>query len=72
MQWFIRKGLFFKPSSVVGWGLLAVALIYCVYAFIEIDKHSHSGSDTLINWFFRVILVGLAYSIIAYFTSPKE
>jgi hypothetical protein len=72
MHWFVRKGLFFKPSSIVGWGLLTVTLAYCVLAFIEVDKHSHSVSDTLINWIFRVILIGLAYSIIAYFTSPKE
>ncbi|NBB17794.1 hypothetical protein GVN20_00370 [Runella sp. CRIBMP] len=72
MHWFVRKGLFFKPSSLVGWGLLTCTLAYCVLAFIEVDKHSHSVSDTLINWLFRVILVGLVYSIIAYFTSPKE
>ncbi len=72
MQWFVRKGIFFKPSSAIGWGLLALVLIYCVYAFIEVDKHSHSASDTLVNWSFRVILVGVMYSIIAYFTSAKE
>jgi hypothetical protein len=72
MQWFVRKGIFFKPSSAIGWGLLALVLIYCVQAFIETNKHSHSVGDTLANWFFRVILVGVMYSIIAYFTSAKE
>jgi len=72
MQWFVRKGIFFKPSSYVGWGLLVLTVGYCVYAFIEVDRHSHSVSNTLINWFFRVILIGLFYSLIGYFTSEKE
>jgi hypothetical protein len=72
MQWFVRKGIFFKPSSAIGWGLLVLVVVYSVFAFIEVDKHSHSVSDTLINWLFRVILMGVVYSIIAYFTSAKE
>lgn len=72
MQWFVRKGIFFKPSSPIGWGLLVLVVVYSVFAFIEVDKHYHLVSDTLINWFFRVLLVGVMYSIIAYFTSAKE
>lgn len=71
MQWFIRKGIFYKPASVAGWTILGLVVIYAIYTFIEIDKHSHSVSDTLINWFFRLILVSLMYAIIGYFTSKE-
>ncbi|MEZ4905631.1 MAG: hypothetical protein R2822_29645 [Spirosomataceae bacterium] len=72
MQWFVRKGIFFKPTSLIGWGLLLLTVGYAVYAFIEVERHAHSASDTLINWSFRVILIGVFYSMIGYFTSAKE
>lgn len=72
MHWFVRKGLFFKPTSLVGWALLAVTAAYSLHAFIEMNEHAHSTSEMLINWLFRVILAGVAYTIIAYFMSEKE
>ncbi|MFN8354508.1 MAG: hypothetical protein U0Y10_08685 [Spirosomataceae bacterium] len=71
MHWFTRKGIFFKPVSVVGWVILGLVVFYGIHAFIEIDEHSHSASDTLINWFFRMLLVGLFYSVVGYFTSKE-
>jgi hypothetical protein len=72
IKWFIRKGIFFFPSSLIGWLIVIAALGYCVYPFIDIDSRSHSVSDTLMNFVFNALLVAVAYSIIAFFTSRKK
>lgn len=55
----------------MGWVLLALSCAYLIRAFVDIYSRSHSGSDTLITWFFNILLVGLVYSIIGYFTEKK-
>jgi hypothetical protein len=69
---FIRKGIFFFPDSLIGWLIAIAALGYCVYLFIDIDSRSHSVSDTLMNFVFNALLVSVAYSIIAFFTSREK
>ncbi len=69
MKWFVRKGIFFFPVSIIGWLVLLAAIAFCVYSFIDIDSRSHSASDTLINFFFIALIVAVVYSSIAYFTS---
>ena len=72
LRWFVRKGILFFPSSIIG-GLISVAcLAFCVYLFIDIDSRSHSASDTLINFVFMALLVAVVYSIIGYFTSNER
>ena len=71
MNWFIRRGVFYRPVSPIGWLLMAAAIAYLAWAFVDIDSRSHSASDTLINWFFRVLLVGVLYSLIGYFTEKR-
>lgn len=72
LNWFIRKGIFFLPYSIVGWLIFILAVVYAVYLFIDIDSRSHSASDTLINWVFNCLMVGLGYSLIGFFTEKKE
>ena len=67
--WFVLRGLFFVPSTLIGWLITLAMIAYCVYAFMEIDGRSHSVSDTLINFVFRLIIVGLVYTVIAWLTS---
>ena len=50
---FKRIGILFLPVSVIGWIICAFALAFTVYTFIDIDKHSHSVSDTLMNFVFN-------------------
>ncbi len=71
MNWFTRKGILFVPSSPVGWGFIAVAIGYSVYAFIEIDSRSHSVSDTLISWMFNVVLIFAALYGVAWMSTKK-
>src|SRR3569832_758621 len=72
MNLFTRRGIFFIPSKLIGWIIFALAVIYSVYTFIDIDSRSHSVSDTLINFVFNLVIIGLVYSMIAFFTSSKE
>jgi hypothetical protein len=72
INWFTRKGIFFIPVSAAGWFILVLAVSYAVYTFISIDSRSHSVSDTLINFVFNLLLIGLVYTIIAYFTEGKR
>ncbi len=71
LNWFTRKGIIYWPASIVGWVILLAAIAYAVYTFIDIDRHSHSVSDTLINFVFNVLLIGMIYTIIAYFTEAR-
>ncbi len=72
LPWFKRVGIFFKPISVVGWLLQLVGFVYAVYVFIDIDRRSHSVSDTLINFIFNLLIIGAVYSLIGYFASSRE
>ena len=71
LPWFKRVGLFFIPQSVAGWIILVAGFVCAVYSFLKIDSTSHSASDTLMNFFFYLILIGAVYSLIAYLTSRK-
>lgn len=68
LPWFKRIGIFFIPKSIMGWIILLCGLVFAVYSFIDIDSKSHSVSDTLINFVFRLLIIVAVYSLIAYFT----
>ena len=72
LNWFTRKGIFYLPVTLIGWLILAIAAAYAVYTFIDIDGRSHSVSDTMINFVFNLLLIGLIYTIIAYFTEARR
>jgi hypothetical protein len=72
LKWFRRNGIFFVPTSLVGWAILLVGVAYAVYTFIDIDSKSHSVSDTLINFVFRLLIIIAVYSLIAYLTSRSS
>ncbi len=67
--WFRRAGIFFFPASFAGWILFLAGLGYAVYSFREIDSKSHSVSDTLMNFVFRLLLIGAVYALVAFLTS---
>ena len=71
IHWFVRKGILFLPVSIMGWLILVAAVAYAVYLFIDIDSRSHSVSDTLMNWVFNCLIVGVIYSLVGFFTEKK-
>ena len=71
LNWFTRRGIIFWPASIIGWIILVLAAAYAVYTFIDINGRSHSVSDVMINFVFNLLLIGLVYSIIGYFTEVR-
>jgi hypothetical protein len=69
LPWFKRTGIFFIPASVIGWLIMIGGMAYAVYIFLDIDKRSHSASDTLINFVFYLLIIAAVYSLVAYLTS---
>jgi membrane protein DedA with SNARE-associated domain len=74
LNWFKRNGIVFFPISIIGWIILLIGFVYSIYTFIDIDSRSHSVSDTLINFVFKLLIIIAVYSLIAYLTSrsPKK
>jgi hypothetical protein len=46
-SWFKPWGWTYRPVSVAGFVLVALATVFCVQVFVAIDRNSHSVSDTL-------------------------
>ena len=69
LPWFKRIGIFFIPTSIIGWIILLGGIAYAVYIFRDIDSRSHSASDTLINFAFYLLIIGAVYSLIAFLAS---
>lgn len=72
MDWFTRRGIFFVPSSPIGWAFIVIAIGYSVYAFIEIDSRTPSMSDTFISWMFNVVLIFAALYGVAWMSTNKN
>lgn len=71
LNWFVRKGLLYRPVTTIGWLILIAAVIFSVYTFIDVDSDSHSVSDTLINFVFNLLIIGLVYTLIAFITEKR-
>ena len=50
-RWFTPVGWFYRPVSWQGFVVVAVTLAFCIQAFVAVDRHSHSASDTLYGMF---------------------
>jgi len=72
LPWFKRIGIFYIPTTIIGWLLLLGGLAYAVFVFVDIDSRSHSVSDTLINFVFNLLIIGAVYSLIAFLTSRTQ
>jgi len=53
--WFKAAGLFYLPVTWQGMACTLATLAFCVQAFLAIDRHSHSASDTLFGIFPYVV-----------------
>jgi hypothetical protein len=53
--WFKPVGLFYMPVSWPGVVCTAATVAFCVQAFMAVDRHSHSASDTLFGIFPYVV-----------------
>ena len=71
--WFKAKkyGWGWYPSKWQGWVVLALYTIATILHFINIDKFSHSASDTLVNFLVPFIINTTFLLIICYATGEK-
>lgn len=72
MNWFVRKGIFYQPVSLIGWMIFVFAVVGSVFMFIQIDSTSHSASDTIRNWLFSDLLIAAVYTLVGYLTSREK
>ena len=68
LRWFRLKGMVFLPASFIGWIISLASITYAIYAFIDIDRQSHSVSDTLTGFLFILIIISAIYTVIAFLT----
>ena len=71
--WFKAKlyGWGWTPARWPGWVVLIMFIALIVFNFIRIDRHSHSVSDTLINFVPETIILGLILIAICWQTGEK-
>lgn len=50
-RWFLKIGWFYAPLNTAGWLVTLAALVCCVWMFFIIDQHTHSVTETFINYF---------------------
>ncbi len=62
---FERHGLLMVPAHPLGWAMFAGVLAVVVRSFLVIDARSHSVSDTLMNFAFRVLVIAAMYTLAA-------
>jgi hypothetical protein len=53
--WFRASGWFYRPVSWQGHACVVAFAWFCVQAFMAVDQHSHSASDTLFGVFPYVV-----------------
>lgn len=71
--WFKRKyfGWGWYPSSWQGWLATFVYVLVLLFIFKNIDKTSHSVSDTLIGYFIPFVITTVVFILICYKTGEK-
>jgi uncharacterized membrane protein YesL len=72
LNWFKRTGIIFVPKNIIGWIIMLAGIGYAVYVFIDIDRKSHSVSDTMITFVFNLLIIIAFYTLIAFLTSRKS
>lgn len=68
LPWFKRIGIIFIPRNIAGLIIMLAVIAFAVYRFIIIDRGSHSASDTLRPFLISLIIIYIAYTLIAFLT----
>ena len=66
LPFFRRTGILYVPGNIVGWLIMSAGIIFAVYRFIDIDRKSHSASDTLRPFLINLLIIFIVYTLIAY------
>ena len=65
LAWFQPVGFTYRPRTWQGAVATLIAIAAAVVAFVTVDRHSHSASDTLIGAGPWIALVALAWYLLA-------
>lgn len=68
-SWFVPLGWIYRPASWQGLVVTVAVVAFCVQAFIAVDRHSHSVSDTLFGAFPYIVPAFLLLNWLASKTS---
>lgn len=71
-QWFKKAGWIYIPTSITGITLFLMTIVFCISVFAAVDRHSHSGSDTLYGVFPFIVSAFTILFWIASNTSHKK
>ncbi len=63
---FKQVGLVYIPHSIIAYFILSGFILYAVYLFIDIDRRSHSVSDTLIHFGYNLVLLMMIYHVLLF------
>jgi hypothetical protein len=61
-----KSGYGWHPATWEGWIILLLYIVALVYSFLQIDRESHSVSDTLLGFFPRFLLFSALLTIVTY------
>lgn len=61
-----KYGYGWSPNTWQGWLTMLLYIAAVVYIFISVDKPSHSVSNTLINFFPRLLFLSAALICVTY------
>ena len=68
-SWFAPWGWTYRPVSLPGLALVALAAVFCLQVFLAVDRHSHSVSDTLYGVFPFIVPTPIVLNWVASKTS---
>ncbi len=71
-NWFKQIGWFYLPVSLPGSVATLLAVAFCIQAFVAVDWHSHSASDTLYGVFPFFVCIFLLLDWFARKTSDTD
>ena len=71
--WFRAKkyGWGWSPATWQGWLIIGVYIFLVLFDFNRIDTHSHSASDTLLNFIPETFILTIILIVICYLTGEK-
>ncbi len=70
-NWFQPWGWSYRPSNILGWLVTALAALFVVWAFVAVDRNSHSVSDTLIGTFPWAFIAAVSWTWVASHTAKN-
>lgn len=69
MIWFKKNGWLYQPVNIIGWVLIAVAVVFLVSIYTTYNKHAHGFEDLAYKIYPHYVSTFLLYLWVGYKTS---